>query len=236
MSSSAPMAIVTGGGSGIGQATGWQLAQSDWDVLIVGRRASALQDTAARYADRISTLAGDLRDPMVCDAVIDRANAHGRLDAIVHCAGDARFDAMEQLRAQASVDTLRSYMELHVEAALRLVIAGWSLLQVAAPGRVVLVSSLAAHDPLEHLGIYGMAKSALEGLARATHVDSGGAIKAFAVAPGCVDTPMLHGLVDVAALPDAVHVATAQDVASHMYSLLEGAQDECSGSSILLQG
>ena len=83
------IAIVTGGGTGIGRATALALHRDGCKVVISGRRPEPLAETQAAIGEAdCLTLAGDIREPEVADALIGLAlEAHGRIDVLVNNAG-----------------------------------------------------------------------------------------------------------------------------------------------------
>lgn len=100
----APVAAVTGAGSGIGQAAAVALARAGYRLVIMGRTREALTHTAAvcqglgpapaqpgaHAGPAVEVVGGDVADPFQCRHFIDRcAERFGRLDALVNCAGVA---------------------------------------------------------------------------------------------------------------------------------------------------
>lgn len=82
------VALVTGGGSGIGRAIALRYAAGGGEVVVLGRRCEPLEETA-RMAEKYGVRAGvaccDVRDPDAVTAAVDRVVAdHGRLDALVN--------------------------------------------------------------------------------------------------------------------------------------------------------
>jgi citronellol/citronellal dehydrogenase len=85
------VALITGGGTGIGAATARELASTGAATVICGRRESPLQATAERIREgggRCLAVAADIREPDDVDRVIDAAiEAFGRIDVLVNNAG-----------------------------------------------------------------------------------------------------------------------------------------------------
>lgn len=82
------VALVTGGGSGIGRAVALRYAAGGGDVVVLGRRAEPLEQTAelARaFGGRVDVVSCDVRDPDAVGAAVDGVVAdHGRIDALVN--------------------------------------------------------------------------------------------------------------------------------------------------------
>ncbi|MGZ4431547.1 MAG: SDR family NAD(P)-dependent oxidoreductase, partial [Gaiellales bacterium] len=82
------IAIVTGGGTGIGRATALALHRDGCRLVIAGRRPEPLEETRAMIGDDCLIHVGDIREPEVADALVDRCiDAHGRVDVLVNNAG-----------------------------------------------------------------------------------------------------------------------------------------------------
>ena len=83
------IALVTGAGSGVGRASAVALMQAGWTVALVGRRADALEETAAAgAAGRSMVLSTDVSQPDAVDAAFaDVEREYGRLDLLFNNAG-----------------------------------------------------------------------------------------------------------------------------------------------------
>jgi 3-oxoacyl-[acyl-carrier protein] reductase len=159
------LAVVSGGGTGIGAATARALAEDGYDVLIVGRRAGVLDITAERIGAElgrpaaIRPVAADLADPNELGRVVD-AVAGRRVDVIVNNAGGYLNGDSTSLAGVA--DWWRANFESNVLTAVLLTEA--LLPAVRRPGgRIILVSSIAAQRG--GAGPYSAAKAALHGWA-----------------------------------------------------------------------
>jgi citronellol/citronellal dehydrogenase len=119
------VALVTGGGSGIGRATALELGRTGASVVLCGRRPGPLEETCAVLAGAgIPALAvpTDVREPGQVDRLLDRAIEHfGRIDILVHCAGG-------QFMAPAEEIALKGWRAVH-RASLDAV---WDVTQKAA--------------------------------------------------------------------------------------------------------
>jgi 3-oxoacyl-[acyl-carrier protein] reductase len=177
----ARLAVVSGGGTGIGRATAGMLAGEGYDVIIVGRRADVLADAVQWIGPQATAVPADVSDPAqirtVAEAVGNRA-----LDVLVNNAGayvsgdDSSLDEVAG-RWRASFDS-------NVLTAVLMTTA--LLPSLRRPGgRIILTSSIAAQRGGG--GPYSAAKAALHGYALdlATQLGEAG-ITANVIAPGYV--------------------------------------------------
>lgn len=179
MTATAPLAVVTGAGSGIGAATARALARQGYDVTAVDRQFSGEPGTP--YTCR--TL--DLRDSRACVEMIEALT--GDLQILVNVAA---------VRPEASLldeepDAFRLAMEVNLVAPFILMRAAARRMEPG--GSVVNVSSGAAYGK-RNLAAYGASKAALISLTAtaAMELDALG-IRVNAILPGTTDTPMLAG-------------------------------------------
>lgn len=178
-------ALVTGGGTGIGAATAQKLVQDGCRVIIVGRRASVLRQTATSIG----------AEPYACD-ITDATqlvglrqhlqNRFGTLDVLVNAAGVSIVKPFAAL-AQDEVDQM---LQVNLSAPIRLLRELLPVMKLDGLS-VVLVSSLGAEQGAENMAVYAAAKAGLTGLTRSLAAEYGpqGA-RINAVAPGLVRTPM----------------------------------------------
>jgi citronellol/citronellal dehydrogenase len=92
------VAIVTGGGTGIGRAAALALHRDGCRVVIAGRRPEPLEEVRGRIGDDCAVLSGDIREPVVADALIDLAlERFGRIDVLVNNAGGQFMAPAEEI-------------------------------------------------------------------------------------------------------------------------------------------
>jgi NAD(P)-dependent dehydrogenase (short-subunit alcohol dehydrogenase family) len=172
----APVALVTGVSSGIGQAVAARLLGSGWQVVGVSRRRPVLPEPGCRWIE------ADLADPAAPARVAERA---GRLDAVVHAAGlqvSAPLGALDHGHGELM-------WRLHVDVPTRLLDALVDRLPDGA--RIVLVGSRTSSG-VAGKSQYAATKSALTGLARSWAMElAPRRITVNVVAPGPTATAML---------------------------------------------
>jgi len=203
--SDSPVAILTGGGSGIGRTTALQLAALGWRVAIIGRRGQKLDETLTlirvqRPDTEALALAVDIAQPGAAALVVDNVvQSWGRrIDALIN---NAAVLLPGQINHTPD-DALRESFEVNVFAPLRLTREAWPIMAQQGGGRIINVSSLASVDPFPGLGVYGMTKSALEGLTRAINKEGErDRVMAFSLLLGAVETEMLRSVVSENQLP-----------------------------------
>lgn len=194
------LAVVSGGGSGIGRASALRLAAEGHRVLVVGRRLDALEQTAAAGpTGAIVPVAADLSTVEGAEAVASRvAEDDEAVDVIVAAAG-GRGPVPRQKGSLVEIARVwQVAFDLNVMTAVMLVEALVPALRRPG-GAIVVFSSLGVARP-SGLGSYAAAKSALHGYTAALAKRLGPeGITANAVAPGYVpDTEFFGAGVDPA--------------------------------------
>ncbi|MGI5468439.1 SDR family oxidoreductase [Streptomyces sp. CA-132043] len=167
------VAVVTGAGSGIGRAVALTLAAAGWSVALAGRRAQALDETAALAGDGAETLAvpTDVSDPdevaALFSAVRDR---FGRVDLLFNNAGTFGPPvALEDL----SYEDWRSVVDVNLNGAFLCAQAAFRAMKEQSPqgGRIINNGSISAHVPRPNSIAYTATKHAMTGLTKSLSLD-----------------------------------------------------------------
>jgi NAD(P)-dependent dehydrogenase (short-subunit alcohol dehydrogenase family) len=200
--------LVTGGGSGIGEASAAKLAADGAHVMICGRTEEKLigaveriQGTAAG-GTTVQHIVADVTDEQAVNAAVAAATSvTGRLDGLFACAGGST--GMAPL-ATAEVDDIRSTMELnYIGTFLCLKHGGNQMAAQGGGGSIIGCSSHAGHDPMRCLGGYGAAKAGLDHLCRISADEMGRfGIRVNSIQPGIVATELMAPITGGGALLD----------------------------------
>lgn len=167
------VAIVTGGGSGIGKAAALALLADGWKVAVGGRRPDALEATVKEAAagDRGLAVAADVSDPAAVQALFRRTvEAFGRVDLLFNNAGvglgGAALEDIEVEDWKRVVDTNLNGMFYCIREAFR-------VMKVQQPrgGRIINNGSISAHAPRPGSIAYTATKHAVTGLTKAASLD-----------------------------------------------------------------
>jgi NAD(P)-dependent dehydrogenase (short-subunit alcohol dehydrogenase family) len=181
--------LVTGAGRGIGAACARRLAAAGHRVAIVARSADQLEAVSGETG--AFAHAADLaRRGAAAGAVEAAAGAFGGLDAIALNAGVLAAGAFEQLPAERLEEAVAVNF-LSVAEAIRAALP--HLAEAPGRGRVVVVSSGAASNPVPGWSAYGATKAAVDQLVRvlaAELMTAGRRVTVCAFSPGMVDTAM----------------------------------------------
>jgi NAD(P)-dependent dehydrogenase (short-subunit alcohol dehydrogenase family) len=214
MSSEGKVAVVTGGGSGIGKAAALALAADGWRVAITGRRLDRLQEVVAAGGKNVLAVQGDVTDPKSVHMLFTKVvEAFGRLDLLFNNAGvnapGVPMDALTVEQWQNVVNTNLTGVFLCAQEAVRIMKQ-----QTPRGGRIINNGSIAAHTPRPNSIAYTATKHAVTGITRSLALDG----RAFDIACGQIDignagtelaTAMPRTGPNVEPLMDVAHVGRA---------------------------
>lgn len=181
--------MVTGAGSGIGRAVAIALAGRGMDVLAVGRRPTALSETAA-MGSGIRQLVADVADPENISTVVHTAATElGRIDLLVNNAAILRPAPLEKIELASA----RELWEINVLGPTLLAQAALPHL-VSCRGAIINISSTFGAKPAPGISQYGAGKAALESLTRSWALELADRdVRVNAIAPGPTESEVLKG-------------------------------------------
>jgi NAD(P)-dependent dehydrogenase (short-subunit alcohol dehydrogenase family) len=254
------VAIVTGGGSGLGAAIAHRLGGDGATVVVNDVDAAAAEATAGSVGGEAAVF--DVGDARAFDDAVDAVVArHGRLDIVVNNAGVTRDrpEVTERLVAQtvaamsgAPVEPLRSFVTLrdedfdrvmrtHVYGTFHGMRAALRHMEPVRSGAIVNLCSIYAFGGSAATPDYAAAKHAVAGLTRSAGAEVAPlGIRVNAVAPGFIDTPLLDpmgGLKPLLAtrIP-AGRLGTADEVAELVRFLAGPEASYCFGEILPMSG
>lgn len=225
------VAIVTGGGSGIGAALVRALAARGAAVVIADidkAAAEAVAGSVVAAAGRVSTTVLDVRDAGAVSVLVQEVAAeHGKLDLIFNNAGIAVGGQVDEL----TLDHWNRVIDVNLRGVVHGVHAAYPLMLRQGHGHIVNTASLAGLVPGPGLAPYAAAKHAVVGLSLSLRAEGASrGVKVSAVCPGFIDTPLL-GRVN-AGLPQTETGANAAGLARQLGKLYQAdplAQDVLRG-------
>jgi NAD(P)-dependent dehydrogenase (short-subunit alcohol dehydrogenase family) len=168
------VAIVTGAGSGIGQAVALALVEEGYSVVLAGRRRERLEQTAAAAdarRNRTLVVAADVSDPASVEALFAATKEKfGRLDLLFNNAGVfAPGVPLEDL----SVEQWQTVVNVNLTGAFLCTQHAFRLMKSQQPrgGRIINNGSVSAYAPRPNSAPYTATKHAITGLTRSTSLD-----------------------------------------------------------------
>jgi NAD(P)-dependent dehydrogenase (short-subunit alcohol dehydrogenase family) len=235
------VALVTGGGRGIGRASALALAAEGASVAVLARTASECERTAREAGGRSLAIACDVGDADACAGALGRVHdALGRVDVLVHAAG------ISPVRARAEdhdPDVFRRIVDINVNGAFNVVHAAAPQL-LEGGGAVVLVASTLGLTASERLAAYGASKAAIVQLARTLGREwAPRGVRVNAVCAGYVPTAMTEEMLRVDRIRDDLlariplgRLATIDEIVAPILFLASADASYVTGSSVVADG
>lgn len=193
------VAIVTGGGKGIGRGIAMRLALEGAAVAICGRGGEALESTVAAIREAGGTALGqvvDVADEGAVDAfVTDVHERFGRLDVLVN---NAALTAMSKIGfapvPDMPVEEWRRVIDINLSGAYNASRVAGKIMRQQRSGSIITISSVHAHVPNALTPHYDAAKAGVEALTRSLALYFGQfGVRVNAVAPGPIVEPGTDG-------------------------------------------
>lgn len=199
MRSKERVAIVTGGGSGVGKYTAFALLRDGYAVAVAGRRVEALESTVSEAPSGSQVLAvpADVTDEDSVAALFAKTTeTFGRLDLLFNNAGiGAPPVALEEL----TFEQWTSVVNVNLTGSFLCTREAFRVMKAQTPmgGRIINNGSISAHVPRPNSSPYTSTKHAITGLTRSTSLDG----RKYDIACGQIDignavTPMTERMTD----------------------------------------
>ena len=185
MASNGKVALVTGGGSGIGKASALALAEEGFAVVVAGRRPEPLQAVVGEIESKQSRALGvptDVGNPEAVRSLFAKTKqTFGRLDVLFNNAGFGAAGPIEELpyeRWKGVIDSILNGSFLCTQEAFKIMKD-----QKPMGGRIINNGSISAHVPRPDSAAYTSAKHAITGLTKSTSLDG----RKYDIACGQID-------------------------------------------------
>lgn len=181
--------LITGAGSGIGQAASQLFSQNQWKVYLLGRNENKLLHTQKSLPFKSEIIPLDLSQPLELEKLkVKLQQLNSNISVLVNNAGiyqPARFENETDL-------SWHQQFETNLFGAVRVTRLLWSQI-VANKGSVINVSSTLGLRPIENTGAYSASKAALNSWTQTLALEAGPlGVRVNAICPGLVDTPIHH--------------------------------------------
>ena len=180
------IAVVTGGGTGIGKAVALSLAARGYGMALAGRRLEPLEETAALVEAKggeAIAVAADVTDPAAVHRLFDAAvEKFGRVDLLFNNAG---MSGPPMLLEDLSFEDWRKVAAVNLDGAFLCLRAAFRVMKAQDPrgGRIVNNGSISAHAPRPNSIAYTATKHAITGLTKSASLDG----RKYGIACGQID-------------------------------------------------
>ncbi|MDD0814118.1 SDR family NAD(P)-dependent oxidoreductase [Curvibacter sp. HBC28] len=184
-SACAPVAIVTGAGSGVGKATALTLLKAGYRVVLAGRRSEPLQAVAAESGsgERVLAVPADVADEASVAQLFARTvEVFGRVDLLFNNAG---VSAQGALLEDLSLEQWRNVVDINLTGMFLCVREAFRVMKAQDPmgGRIINNGSISAHTPRPNSVAYTATKHGVMGLTKTASLDG----RKYNIAVGQID-------------------------------------------------
>jgi len=191
---SAKLALVTGGGTGIGLGISKALIAAGARVVITGRREDVLKDAVAALGDQASYIVFDITDkdkiPSLISSITEK---FGPIDILVNNAGVH----LKKPAQETTDEDFASILNTNILSVFALTRACASQMIERRSGSIVLIGSMAGIFGVDKVIAYGTSKSALSGLMNGLVTEySKYNVRINTIAPGWIESPMFFKAID----------------------------------------
>lgn len=184
------LALVTGGGTGLGFAMAECLIASGARVVVTGRRAEVLESAVARLGPNAAGITHDVTQTESAAAILEQIqDKYGSPAILVNNAGVH----LKRPLAETGVDDFRNVLATHVEGAFAMTRAVVPRMKKAGGGSILFIASMTSLIGMPLTVAYSAAKAAYVGMVRSLAAElAPDNIRVNAIAPGWIETPMLE--------------------------------------------
>lgn len=237
------VAIVTGGGTGLGRAMAEKFAENGAQVLILGRREAKLKEVAEKTANIHYEVADLTNDQDINNVVKVVEEKFGKVNILVNNAGWAPVQLLSEMTI---LDYDRAF-DVDVRGVVALTIGLLPLIK-EAKGTILNISSIATQHPNPGFGMYAGAKAAIEAMSKSWALELAPAgVRVNVISPGAIETEIWYNTdMDrkseeankqgaIVATPVG-HLGSPDDVANMALYLVSDLGEFITGANYLIDG
>lgn len=182
------LALVTGGGTGIGLEIARCMVMAGASVVITGRREAVLQDAVTDLGKAVHYLTNDICELDQLDGLVAHIEAtYGPLDILVNNAGVN----MKKPALEVTDDEFNRIIQTNLNAVFALTRTCAQRMVARKSGVILMISSMAAYYGIDRVVAYAASKSAVEGMVKVLASEfSKDNVRVNAIAPGFIETEM----------------------------------------------
>ena len=233
---SGKIALVTGGGKGLGRACAIGLAAAGANVVAVARTESDLKEVQSHNPGNITYWTENVLE----DGFYSRIEEMGQLDILVGCAGANKPQPISEI----TLETIDWLMDLNIRAVFRASQSAAKIMLKQGSGSIINMSSQMGHIGAPNRTLYCTTKHAVEGLTKALAVElAPKGIRVNAVAPTFIETPFTRPMFENIEFKETVesnialgHIGTVEDVAAAVMFLASPSAAMITGESLKVDG
>ena len=230
------IALVTGGGKGLGRACTIGLASAGAKVIAVARTESDLKEVKSHNPENITYWTEDV----LKDELYSKIEELDQLDILVGCAGANKPQPISDI----TIETIDWLMDLNIRAIFRASQSAAKIMLKQGSGSIINMSSQMGHIGAPNRTLYCTTKHAIEGLTKALAVElAPNGIRVNAVAPTFIDTPFSRPMFDNIEFKKTVennialgHIGKVEDVAAAVMFLASPGAAMITGESLKVDG
>jgi NAD(P)-dependent dehydrogenase (short-subunit alcohol dehydrogenase family) len=187
-------ALITGGGSGLGFGIAKLFTEAGAEVIIIGQNEQKLIDAKAALGNQCMYKQFNLAELDKIPALVDDVECNiGPVDILVNCAGIH----LKKHAVETSDNEFLEVLNVHLFSVFALTREFAKGMIGRKQGSVILVSSMSAVMGMKQVVAYSTAKTAVVGMMRSLVAEwATSNIRINTIAPGWIDTPMLHKAID----------------------------------------
>lgn len=183
------VAVVTGAGSGIGEAIATALGNNGVKVVLAGRNTDKLNAVATQFEQgNVKVVATDVTDKREVQQLIDTAkDTFGRLDIVVNSAGQMKSSKITDY----NVDDWDSMIDVNVKGTLYTIQSALPTLLEQSSGHIINIASISGFEVTKGSAIYSATKAAVHSITQGLEKElAKTGVKVTSISPGMVETPL----------------------------------------------